>query len=125
MIYTANLIVMFFVELAMLAIFAFYGYEIGDTTILRIVYAVLLPTLALVIWRVWAAPKAKRQLKMPYLVLFRMGLFLVAAYLLYHLGQKTQAIVFASIAMITQIISLIGGKSQDAESLEKQFLNRR
>ena len=109
----------------MLVIFGFYGYQLYSIAWMQIGSAILLPALVLAIWRIWAAPKSNRQLPLPYLILFRSVLFMLAAYLLYDLGQTNNSIVFGIIAMITQIIALVGGKSHDAETLEEQFMNRK
>ena len=95
----------FFLELWMLYAFAIYGYNSGTTTVLKYLWAVLLPATVITLWAIWAAPKSSRRLKPPYQYLFRIALFLLAAYFLYAVNQPKSALIMASLAILTQVIA--------------------
>jgi hypothetical protein len=54
----SNLGVAFGMELAGLAVFAWWGWNAGSSTALRLVLAIGLPTVAAVLWGLFAAPTA-------------------------------------------------------------------
>ena len=71
----ANLLLAFMIEVGMLAAFCYAGWASTHIVWLRLVLAVGLPGLAIVLWAVWAAPKAgKRRLKMPALLVFKIAI---------------------------------------------------
>jgi hypothetical protein len=102
----ANLALAFAVELAMLAAFAVAGWAATPVLWLRVVLAVGLPALAIVLWAVWAAPKAgKRRLKMPALLVFKLAIFAAATFAWWAAGLPFIAAIFGTLAAI----SLLGG----------------
>lgn len=75
-----NLALAFALELAMLAAYFVAGWWATDIVWLRFVLAIGLPALAIVLWAVWAAPKAhKTRLHGSALVTFKLVIFGVAA----------------------------------------------
>lgn len=74
-----NLVLAFGVEIAMLVGFAVAGWASTDILWLRIVLTIALPGVAILMWAVWAAPKAKkRRLKPRPLLVFKLIIFALA-----------------------------------------------
>lgn len=97
----ANLLLAFIIELGMLAAFCYAGWASTHILWLRLGLAVALPALAIVLWALWAAPKAgKRRLKMPALLWFKIGIFAAAAAALWAVGEAFIASVFGVLAAI-------------------------
>ena len=101
----------FLIELAMLAAFAYAGWMAPEPVWLRVVLAVALPAFAILLWAVWAAPKAgKRRLMEPGLTLFKIGIFSVATAGLWAAGQGNFATVFGVLAAINLIAAWMLGQ---------------
>ena len=99
-----NLALAFALEIAMLAGFAVAGWASTPILWLRIVLTLALPGLAVLMWAVWAAPKAgKRRLKPAPLLLFKLIVFGFAALAWWLAGQSFIAAVFGTLAAINLI----------------------
>lgn len=97
----ANLTLAFLLELAMLAAFCVAGYASTNIVWLRLMLAIGLPALAILLWAVWAAPRAgKRRLKMPALLIFKMVIFAFATAAWWAAGQGFIAAIFAVLVAI-------------------------
>jgi hypothetical protein len=96
-----NLVLAFAVELAMLAAFAVAGWSATPILWFRIVLAIALPGIAIAMWAVWAAPKAKkRRLKPGPLLLFKQIIFAAATLAWWLAGQGFIASIFGTLAAI-------------------------
>jgi hypothetical protein len=96
-----NLALAFFVELAMLVAFAAAGWAATPILWLRIVLMVALPGIAIAMWAVWAAPKAKkRRLKPGPLLLFKTIIFAAATLAWWVAGMGLIAAIFGVLAAI-------------------------
>jgi hypothetical protein len=102
---TINQIAVFVIELIMIGAFAYFGFQKGNSTIIKFLLAIILPVFVVFLWAYFAAPKSLQRLEMPYLVIFRLSLFLIASYLLYKSGQTKVALVVALLSIFTQIAS--------------------
>ncbi|MEX6686820.1 YrdB family protein [Danxiaibacter flavus] len=98
-------VIVFIMELVMLYSFGFFAYKAGSNTLTHYTLAILLTAGCIILWGVFAAPKSAKRLNMPYLGLFRCGMFLTAALFLFLLDLKTMAIAMAALAVITQVAS--------------------
>lgn len=105
-----NSTIVFIIELGMLASFAYFGYQIGNHSWSKIVLAIALPMVIIIIWGYWIAPKSAHRFRMPYVAIVRLLLFLIAAYLLYHLNVIKLAIIMAILSFITQTVSFFTEK---------------
>jgi hypothetical protein len=95
----ANLLLAFLIELAMLAAFAYGGWVGPEPMWLKVVLAVGLPAFAILLWAVWAAPKAgKRRLNEPALTIFKVLIFAAAILVLWASGQEALAAIFGVLA---------------------------
>ncbi len=98
---SGNMLLAFLLEVAMLAAFCYAGWVSTNTLWLRIVLAVGLPALAILLWAVWAAPKAgKRRLKMPGLMIFKLAIFAAATLAWWVAGQAFFAAIFGALVVI-------------------------
>jgi hypothetical protein len=96
-----NLALAFAVEIAMLAAFAAAGWASTPILWLRIVLTIALPGIAILLWAVWAAPKAKkRRLKPRPLLLFKLIIFGFATLAWWFAGMGLIAAVFGALATI-------------------------
>jgi hypothetical protein len=96
-----NLALAFAVEMAMLAGFAFAGWAATPILWLRIVLVVALPGIAILMWAVWAAPKAKkRRLKPGPLLVFKVIIFGFATLAWWLAGMGLIAAIFGTLAAI-------------------------
>ncbi len=108
-----NDIVMFLVELGMLALLGFGGYGMFDLPELwRWVIALGLIGGAIWIWSDWLAPKAKTRLQQPRLAAAKMGMFIVAAFVGLTWDHAFAA-VFIAIATISVAIEYQFGSNAD------------
>ena len=99
-----NLALAFAVEIAMLAGFALAGWAATPIPWLRLVLTIGLPALAILMWAVWAAPKAgKRRLKPASLLLFKLTIFGFATLAWWLAGHSFIAAVFGTLAAINLI----------------------
>ncbi len=99
-----NLVLAFAVELAMLAGFAVAGWTATPILWLRILLMVGLPGIAIAMWAVWAAPKAKkRRLKSGPLLVFKIVIFSAATLAWWLAGQGFIAAIFGSLAAINLV----------------------
>jgi hypothetical protein len=96
-----NLALAFAVELGMLAGFAFAGWAATPILWLRLILVVALPGIAILVWAVWAAPKAKkRRLKPGPLFLFKLIIFGFATLAWWLAGLGLIAAIFGTLAAI-------------------------
>lgn len=98
---SGNMLLAFLLELGMLAAFCFAGWVATNVLWLRVVLAAGLPALAILLWAVWAAPKAgKRRLKMPGLLIFKLIIMAVATAAWWVAGQAFIAAIFGALVVI-------------------------
>ena len=96
-----NLALAFALELAMLAAFALAGWTATPILWLRLILTIALPGIAIVMWAIWAAPKAKkRRLKPAPLLLFKLIIFGFATLAWWLAGQGFIAAIFGTLAAI-------------------------
>jgi hypothetical protein len=96
-----NLALAFAVEIAMLAAFAAAGWVATPILWLRIGLAIALPGIAIVLWSVWAAPKAKkRRLKPGPLLVFKIIILGFATLAWWIAGLGLIAALFGVLAAI-------------------------
>src|ERR1700712_1717533 len=104
---TINQIAVFVIELIMIGTFAYFGFRIGNSTLIKYLLAIMLPFLVILLWSYFGAPKSSHRFEMPYLVIFRLTLFLLTSYLLYKCNQINIAIVVALLSISTQAASYL------------------
>jgi hypothetical protein len=93
------LTVRFLTELALMAVLVWAGLGASLPLAARIVIAVAAPVLAMTIWGLWIAPRARRRLPDPLRLTIELVLFAVSALALALTGPVVAAVVFAVIAI--------------------------
>ena len=95
----------FTLEMCMLVILGYYGFKSSSNPFLKYGLMILLPVLAGIAWGIWAAPKSETRLDAPALVVFKLAIFLVSAFLLYRTGVVQLSVWFA----VLSVISVVAG----------------
>lgn len=90
----------FFMELAGLALLAWWGWSTGQNTTVRILLAVGAPALAATAWGLFAAPKATFAVPLAAVLVVKALFFGSAAAALHSLGRTRPALVFAAVAVV-------------------------
>jgi hypothetical protein len=95
----ANLALKFLLELAAIAALAYWGATAADG-VLAVVLAVAAPAVFIVLWGLFAAPRAARRLPARSRIPLELGLFAVAALALVRAGSPVLAAVFAVLVVV-------------------------
>jgi hypothetical protein len=97
----------FFMELAGLALLAWWGWSTGQNTALRILLAVGAPVVAATVWGLFAAPKATFAVPLAVVLLVKALFFGSAAAALYTLDRTQPALVFAAVAFANTALATV------------------
>lgn len=97
-----HLTLAFALELGMLASMAYWGFQQGNNTIVKYIYAIALPLIAMVLWGIFAAPKSDTRIAFPTRLVFEMSLFAIAAFMLYKTGKINLALIFLILAVMSE-----------------------
>ncbi|MEV6246140.1 YrdB family protein [Streptomyces sp. NPDC051742] len=95
----------FLLELAALAVLAWWGWESAENLALRWVLAVAAPAVAAVVWGLFAAPKARIRLPIAGVLVVKALVFGAAAVALHDLGRPVWAVVFASVTLVNTALA--------------------
>lgn len=98
-----NLGVAFLLELAMLAIYGYFGYRLlpmETPAVFKIGLAVLFPATMALIWGFLLAPRAVRRLHMPWLLIAKVIIFGAGAVMLWWLGRINLAVITAVVSAV-------------------------
>ncbi len=97
----------FFLELAMLASFGYWGFY-GDKSLwVKWVLGIGLPILVAVFWGIFLAPNAVHRLNITGGAIISLLLFVLAATALFYTQYRTLALVFVAIAVINRVLMLL------------------
>ena len=102
-----NLTAAFFLEIAMIIAFGYFGFHYPQNILLKYLLMIALPVIAIVLWGYFAAPKSKHRLQQPYRILFALGIFSVSVFALNITGKTTLAAVFAIMVIFNQLFLFI------------------
>jgi hypothetical protein len=100
---SANLGLKFALELAAIAALAYWGLTVGSGAT-TVVAAVGAPLAMIVIWGVFAAPKARRRLGLAARAPLELSVFGLAAVALGAAGQLALAIAFAAVVVANAVL---------------------
>lgn len=95
-----NLLVSFLLELGLLALAGYWGFQTGEGHPVKYVYAIALPAIIGLLWGIWAAPKSKRRLKNPARTVFKLTMMALAVFFAYDTGHPIWALTFAVITAV-------------------------
>ncbi len=102
-----NLIATFFLEIAMLVSFGYFGFHYPQNTVMKYIAMIGLPLTAISLWGIFAAPKSKFRLQQPSRILFALALFGISIFLLNETEKIMLAAVFAVMVIINQLLLFI------------------
>ena len=105
MIKSINQIFVFILEIIMLISYGYFGMTRQWNLASRLLLALLIVSIAILLWARFAAPKSVHRLRMPYLAFFRVLMFSVSAFMLFQSGHKNFALIVFAFALLTQTIS--------------------
>lgn len=83
------LLTLFFIELAALFGYGYWGFHVNKSWVVRIVLGIGTPLLIAVHWAMFVAPKAAYPVSVPVKVLLQSTVFAFAAVALYFSARKT------------------------------------
>jgi Protein of unknown function (DUF2568) len=107
---SVNLALAFLLELAMLAAFAYWGFQSGSSTLLKIFMGIGIPLLVIVIWGIFMAPNSARHLQGGAYLALKAVLFGLAVMALMAAGRTTLGVVFAVVVVINTILVYVWGQ---------------
>ncbi|MEU5834673.1 YrdB family protein [Streptomyces diacarni] len=93
--YAANDVLAFLLELAALACLGWWGAAVGDVTALRLLLGAGTPLVALVLWSLFAAPRARLRPRLPLVLAVKALVLGGGAAALYGVGHPVAAVVMA------------------------------
>ncbi|MEU0405363.1 YrdB family protein [Streptomyces sp. NPDC006197] len=95
----------FLLELAALAVLAWWGWESAENVALRLSLAVAAPAVAAVIWGLFAAPRARIPVPLPGVLLVKALVFGAAAVALQALDRSAWVLSFAVVALVNTALA--------------------
>ena len=105
-----NLLLMFLLELCMLAALGYWGFTLDQGLAVRVGVGLAAPLLAAVVWGVWMAPKASNPLQEPWHLLLELLIFGLAITALYAAGQLQLALAFGIVYTINVVLRYAWGR---------------
>lgn len=102
-----NLLVRFLLELCILAIFGYWGFQIGSNTFMKLLLGLGAPILFAVVWGTFLAPKSPNRLHEPWLFLLELVVFGLTCWALYGTGKVDLTVAFGSIYILNKILMVI------------------
>ncbi|MBK9924724.1 MAG: YrdB family protein [Anaerolineales bacterium] len=97
----------FFLELAMLIAFGYWGFHGERSVWLKWLLGIGIPVLTAVIWGYFFAPNSAHRLNMIAGALLSSLLFLIAAAALYQIGHTVLVLTMTVIVIINRVLMLI------------------
>ncbi|MEU6763983.1 YrdB family protein [Streptomyces sp. NPDC046853] len=98
--YAANEVLAFVLELAALVFLSWWGFGAGHEGALRIVLGVGTPLLAILLWALFAAPKARLRPRLPFVLVVKALVLGGGAAALYAVGHPVAAVVVAVVTVL-------------------------
>ena len=103
----ANLALSFWLELCMLAAFAYWGFTTGAGLFAQLLLGIGVPVVVILIWGILLAPASPRRLQGWPHWLLEIVIFVLAIVALYTTGQATLAMVFAVVYAVNVVLRLV------------------
>jgi hypothetical protein len=103
--HAANEALAFLLELAALAVLAWWGFTTGSGPLVRVLLGVGTPLVAVVLWGLFAAPRARIAVPLAMTLAVKAVVFGAAAVALWGLRHESLAVAFAVIALANTTIA--------------------
>ncbi len=102
-----NLLITFLLELCLLVVYGYLGFNIGNSKIVNIVGAIAVPAIVALIWGLYLAPKSFKDIPTIIKQIGKGILFLLAFIGLFLLKQERIGIIFLIIYIINMILLIL------------------
>ncbi|RCG22705.1 DUF2568 domain-containing protein [Streptomyces reniochalinae] len=103
--YAANEVLAFLLELAALACLGWWGASVGDDTALRVLLGAGAPLVAVVLWSLFAAPRARLRPRLPVVLAVKALVLGGGAAALYGVGHLVAAVVMAVVVVANTAVA--------------------
>ena len=97
----------FLLELAAIAALAWWGFTAGGNVLVNVVLGVGAPAAAIVLWGLFAAPRARFTIALPLVLVVKAAVFGAGALALDGVGHATAAVAFAVIALLNTALATV------------------
>ncbi|WP_067628261.1 YrdB family protein [Actinomadura latina] len=97
----------FLLEVAAIVALAWWGFTTGGNVFLNIVLGVGTPVAAMVLWGLFAAPRARFKVALPLVLSVKAVVFGAGGLAFYGVGHATVAIVFAVIVVLNTTLATL------------------
>lgn len=95
-----NLLVSFLLEVGLVILGGYWGFHQGESSLMKYILAFAIPTVLILLWGVWAAPKSKQRLKNPVRTIFKLAMMALAVFFSYATGHTGLAFGFAVVTIL-------------------------
>lgn len=102
-----NLLVSFLLEVALLIVAGYWGFQQGESVLMKYTLALAIPVVIAILWGIFAAPKSKKRLENPFRIVFKLTLFSLAVFFSYQMGLLLLAIIIAIITCINLVMAFV------------------
>lgn len=99
-----NLLIVFLLELCVLVVLGYWGFETGQGIIFKVVLGIGAPVVAIVIWAIFGAPASKRRLQGIWYWLLKVVFFGSAIVALFIANQPALGAAFAVIFVLNSVL---------------------
>ncbi|MEU9841972.1 YrdB family protein [Actinomadura sp. NPDC048032] len=103
--HAANEGLAFLLELAAIAALAWWGFTTGGNVLVNIVLGLGAPAAAIVLWGMFAAPRARFKIPLPLVLLVKAAVFGAGALAFHGVGHTAAAVAFAVIAVVNTALA--------------------
>jgi len=97
----------FLLEVAAVVALSWWGFTTGGSMLLNIVLGIGAPVAAMVLWGLFAAPRARFKVALPYVLLVKAVVFGAGALALYGVDRTALAIVFAVVVVLNTTLATL------------------
>ena len=105
--HAVNELLAFLLELVAFGVMCWWGFETGSNLLLNVLLGIGTPALAMMLWGLVAAPKARFEVPLPGVLLLKAVVFGGAALCLYGLGHRPAALWFVLVALVNTALATL------------------
>ena len=107
MLKSVNLGLAFVLELCVVAALAYWGFQVGDGVLVKLILGIGAPLVAIVLWGRFMAPRSTTRLTGGAYLAMKFIVFGAGVVALASIGQVTLAIILAVVSIINQILVMV------------------
>ncbi|AXN38500.1 DUF2568 domain-containing protein [Peribacillus butanolivorans] len=102
-----NLSARFLLEIFALAVYGYWGFKVGNTSIMKVFFSIVIPIGIAILWGAFGSPKASIQLSAQLHLLLEALIFLVPAGLLLSLKNVKLAWFYGFAVIVNRIFMML------------------